>query len=156
MTERDSTLANPNEAAHSDAGSRMDTRKRAFWIRLVLAALITAMGSGVGLPGWVAALARADHVCTCASGGGHSSCPVCNPAFGALRARSRHTEVRRTPCGEDDRVAFGGAGEFGVLPGPSGTLVARFERVGAGRNGVAWPEMAWVEPPTPPPRIDVA
>ena len=134
-------------------GRSMETRQSALWLRIVLVALIAALGSGVGLPGLVTALTQEDnHVCTCASGGGHSSCPVCNPPLGGSHGRSRHVEVRGTPCGEK-RVAFGGASEPGVLPAACGALVFRFDCAGRMRDGVSRLRTQWVEPPTPPPRI---
>jgi hypothetical protein len=134
-------------------GRSMETRQSALWLRFVVVALIAALGSGVGLPGWVAALSLEDnHVCTCASGGGHSSCPVCNPPLGEGHGRSRYVEVRGTPCGEK-RVAFSGASEPGVLPAACGALLFGFDRAGPVRDAISTPRMQWVEPPTPPPRI---
>lgn len=128
----------------------MRARSLACWLRVVLAALIIAMGCGAGLPGIARALAAARaHVCTCASGGTHASCPVCNRSLGS--GRSRVTEVDGVPCGERPS-AIDRACDLAVVREPGDLLVTRFVRLGARRDVLASPHTALSEPPTPPPR----
>jgi hypothetical protein len=119
---------------------------------LVVAILVAMLAAGSGLPGLVRVLSNADaHVCTCASGGAHASCPVCNPSLGE-HTRSRGPAVDGVPCGEG-RVGVAAPSQPATLPAPllgtssPGTLVPapRAEWI-ALEEGIS-------EPATPPPRI---
>src|ERR1700733_14152833 len=58
-------------------------------LQIVVAILVAMLGCGNGLSGIVHALNdAASHVCTCANGGDHASCPVCNPVLREHRASS--------------------------------------------------------------------
>ena len=133
-------VAKPMGRDHSDGAIRMHTRKPAFWLYLTLAALMMALGTGAGLPGWVGALApEAGHVCTSARGGSHSSCPLCN-----ARLERTHKRPRRI------------ASDLGVVPSPLAAFPARFEWPRAPRDVALVPDIASIEPPTPPPRLGLA
>ncbi len=128
----------------------MSTRNLAPWLRVVLAALVLALGSGVGLPGIVRAMAPAQqHVCTCANGGNHDSCPVCN---GTENVRSRHARVSGVPCGER-LITFGGAAEPAVVQAPGCVFAAPFERVDSAHDIMRAPDTVFAKPTTPPPRL---
>src|SRR5579884_1695727 len=107
--------------------ARMHMRAWLPLLRMAVALAVAVLACGNGLPGLVGALSEsADHVCTCASGGSHASCPVCNRAvLGARPAKRPHADG--IPCG-DRRAAVGVAGEPGVLPagrGDAGPVLAR-------------------------------
>jgi hypothetical protein len=132
-------------------GESMRRRRWPSWLRLVVASLVVALGSGSGLPGLVRALAPpVGHVCTCASGGSHGSCPVCNGSH--LATPSRLCALRGVPCGED-RLGLGVGCELGVLPGAGEDPRPAFERAGPACQADLAPELAFVEPATPPPRL---
>jgi hypothetical protein len=60
----------------------------------IVAILIAMLTGGSGLAGLVRVLGPAHaHVCTCASGGSHAACPVCNPSLAESPA------VDGVPCG---------------------------------------------------------
>lgn len=123
----------------------------AAWLRIVLVALIVALGSGTGLPGIVRALTPAHgHVCTCAAGGAHTSCPVCNHSV--RDKRSRVVEVNGVPCG-DGSIAIAGVYDCAVVVAPWDCPPIRFVRACATRDGAVAPHSPSPEPPTPPPRI---
>jgi hypothetical protein len=129
----------------------MRTRTLALWLRVVLAALIMALGSGAGLPGLVRALASTQsHVCTCASGTSHSACPVCSPSL--RDTRSRFPAVDGVPCGERRTANVLGC-ELGVVPLSSALSVLSFEPANVAREVTLSPDTAFAEPPTPPPRL---
>jgi hypothetical protein len=109
------------------------------------------MGGGNGLPGLVWALSASDaHVCTCASGGSHASCPVCSHALQAP-SHSRAPSVDGMPCG-DRRLAAGPMGELATLPPSLVDLVPVVDRVPALPATGVDPPLCHREPATPPPR----
>jgi hypothetical protein len=121
-------------------------------LQLVIAILVVMLAAGRGLPGIVSALhAEPSHVCTCASGGDHASCPVCNRTLTEHR-RSSRPEASGIPCGTG-RLAVTASGDVGTLPGAVGCAVRPVERVAALRA----PDLAigevLLEPATPPPRL---
>jgi hypothetical protein len=109
------------------------------------------LGGGNGLPGIVWALSGAgEHVCTCASGGSHASCPVCNHAL-QERSRSHLPSVDGLPCG-DRRIAGGPMGEVATLQHARVHLVPAVSGVAAASaDPVSLPDRD-LEPVTPPPR----
>ena len=117
----------------------------------LIAILVAMLSAGAGLPGLVRVLSGASsHVCTCASGGTHASCTVCNPTPRDPH-RSSRPEAEGAPCGGRG-VAVAMAGEPGALP-----LYFRGLVTVAVRLWIPWPalpdiEGPAVEPPTPPPR----
>ena len=126
-------------------------RQVATRFRLALAILALMLGAGRGLPGLVAALSGSTtHVCTCASGGDHASCPVCNATLSEPR-RSRRPAAEGVPCG-DRRVAVGTPGEASTLPAPLLAVVPARGWLGAPRAANVDIEQVILEPSTPPPR----
>jgi hypothetical protein len=121
---------------------------------IVLAAVaVVALGlaAGGGLPGLVLALAGpATHVCTCASGGDHGTCPVCNPSLGEHR-RSSAPAAKGVPCG-DPRVAIGAPGELSTLPSPLLGIAPAGVWLRAPRMQRTDVDQVIAEPATPPPR----
>lgn len=117
----------------------------------LIAILIAMVASGSGLPGLVRALSTTPtHVCTCASGGSHASCPVCNPASHDGR-RSREPAADGAPCGERG-VPMVAVSEPGAPTAPFQCAL-----VVAVRQRIVVPERRDVEdrpaePETPPPR----
>ncbi len=133
------------------SGRPMRPQTPAAWLRIVLAALIVSLGGGAGLPGIVRALTPAHaHVCTCASGGTHASCPVCNHSV--HDARSRVVEVNGVPCG-DGPTAIAGAHDCAFVVAQWDRLPIGFVRACATRDVAVAPHTPSPEPPTPPPRI---
>jgi len=109
------------------------------------------LGGGNGLPGIVWALSGAgEHVCTCASGGSHASCPVCNHAL-QERSRSHLPAVDGLPCG-DRRIAAGPMGEEATIPQALVRLVPAVSGVAAASADPIGPPDRDLEPVTPPPR----
>jgi hypothetical protein len=126
-------------------------RQVALRLRIVLAILIAMVAAGKGLPGIVEALHGASaHVCTCASGGDHATCPVCNPPL-AEHSRSFAPAARGVPCG-DPRVAVGAPGEASPLPAPLLGLAPGAVWIRAPRPERIVIEPVISEPATPPPR----
>jgi hypothetical protein len=127
---------------------------RLHLVAVAVAAILVAMlAMGRGLPGIVRALqAERSHVCTCATGGDHASCPVCNGTIASgEHRRSSSAEAKGVPCGEG-RFAVTACGEPGTLPSAIGVVLGRVERVDAPRTpGIAVPDVL-LEPATPPPR----
>jgi hypothetical protein len=122
-------------------------------LQLAMAILVAMLAMGRGLPGIVRALAlEPSHVCTCATGGDHASCPVCNGSIaGDEHGRSPRAEARGVPCGAG-RFAATPSGEPGTLPSPIGVVLGRVERIDAPRpREVTVPDVL-LEPATPPPR----
>jgi hypothetical protein len=119
----------------------------------VVAVVALALAAGSGLPGLVLALAGpATHVCTCAIGGNHATCPVCNPSLGEQsRARSSAPAAQGAPCG-DPRVAIGAPGELSTLPSPLVGVAPAGAWVRAPRTQRTDIDQVIAEPATPPPR----
>jgi hypothetical protein len=120
-------------------------------VQFVVAILVAMLAAGNSLPGIAHALGdAAAHVCTCASGGDHAACPVCNPKLTEPR-RAEHPTVDGVPCGSR-RFATAGASEVTTLPSPLVAAAARVVRLDAPRAQRLVPEQALLEPMTPPPR----
>jgi hypothetical protein len=120
-------------------------------LRLLVAAVVAVLACGSGLPGLVRTLGEASaHVCTCASGGSHASCPVCNKSL-VDEERSPGPRVDGTPCG-DGQVATGFACDPGVLPAAFVGAPPIRAYLRAPRAGCAPEEQRFLEPATPPPR----
>jgi hypothetical protein len=120
-------------------------------LRVVLAILIAMVAAGKGLPGIVEALRGVPaHVCTCASGGDHATCPVCNAPLTEDR-QSLAPAARGVPCG-DPRVAVGVSGEASTLPAPFLGLAPGAVWIRAPRPERVVIEPVITEPATPPPR----
>jgi hypothetical protein len=129
-------------------------RQLVMRLHIVLAILVAMLAAGQGLPGLVLTLhGPATHVCTCASGGDHQSCPVCNPSLTEHR-RSSAPAARPIPCG-DSRVAVGALGDVSTLPAPLLGVRAAAAWVPAPRAQWLVVEQVIVEPTTPPPRAAV-
>jgi hypothetical protein len=133
-------------------------------LRVVVAILVAMLAMGKGLPGIVASVIDApSHVCTCAAGGDHASCPVCNRALGDLRdgsggvsrGPSKHVEAKGTPCGKGQVVDLAG-GELVMLPAALAVAVRPLARVAAPRARPASIRRIALEPATPPPRFAAA
>ncbi|HLK37048.1 MAG TPA: hypothetical protein VKU41_09890 [Polyangiaceae bacterium] len=126
-------------------------------LRLIVACLAVALAAGSGLPGLVRALSGiSSHVCTCAMGGSHASCPVCSRALSNGRAISEdpvggEPQADGVPCG-DKRVAVGVAVEPGVLPAGLVGIVPAGEVLPVPRAECPSPPAPFIEPATPPPR----
>jgi hypothetical protein len=117
----------------------------------LLRLLVAVLACGSGLPGLVLALTDAKaHVCTCASGGSHASCPVCNKTL-VDEQHSPGPRVDGVPCG-DRRVATGVACDPGVLPAAFVGAPPIRAYLRAPRAGCAPEEQRFLEPATPPPR----
>ncbi|HZU82809.1 MAG TPA: hypothetical protein VE987_07830 [Polyangiaceae bacterium] len=115
----------------------------------VVAALVVTLGTGAGLPGVVRALtASSGHVCTCATGGSHAACPVCNPSLSA--SRSHELAIDGRPCG-GGRLAVG-EGDSGLVPEFGASPRAPFTKATAWRPEARPPTSVPDEPLTPPPR----
>jgi hypothetical protein len=131
--------------------SRLHAVALAAYVALALVGSLM-MGAGNGLPGLVQALSGTDgHVCTCASGGSHASCPVCNHATGASTG-SRLASAQGVPCG-DHRVVAAASCDPGTLPAPFVALAQVVRRVDTPLADEARAPERHVEPATPPPRI---
>jgi hypothetical protein len=126
-------------------------RQLAMRLHIVLAILVAMLAAGRGLPGLVSTLqGPATHVCTCASGGDHQSCPVCNPPLTEHR-RSSAPAAQPLPCG-DSRVAVGATGDVSTLPAPLLGVRAAAAWVRAPRAQRLAIEQVIPDPTTPPPR----
>lgn len=126
-------------------------RALASRLSIVVAILVAMLAVGNSLPGIAHAFGEAAaHVCTCASGGDHASCPVCNPKLTEPR-RSEHPTAEGVPCGSR-RFATAGASEVTTLPSPLVGATARVVRLAAPRAQSLVLEQAILEPKTPPPR----
>jgi hypothetical protein len=120
--------------------------------QLLITALILMLAAGNGLSGIVRVLAATDgHVCTCASGGSHASCPVCSHALGTP-SRSRLPIVDGRPCGDRHPGTMAACAPV-TLPAPSITMAPRIARLNMPAiEQVDGPDRS-LEPATPPPRI---
>jgi hypothetical protein len=119
---------------------------------IALAAVAAILAAGRGLPGLTLALqGSAAHVCTCASGGDHATCPVCN---GSLRepSRSREPAAHPVPCG-DPRVAIGSPADVSTLSSPLAALARPDAWVAVPRRERSDVKQVFAEPSTPPPRV---
>jgi hypothetical protein len=126
-------------------------RQVAMRLHIVLAVVALTLAAGGGLPGLVLALAGpSTHVCTCASGGNHATCPVCNPSLGEHRGSSAPA-AQGVPCG-DPRVAIGAAGEPSTLPSLLLGVAPAGAWVRAPRPQRTDVDQVIAEPATPPPR----
>ena len=122
----------------------------ATWLRLLVAALVLSLGSGMGLPGLVRTLVPADgHVCTCASGGVHRSCPVCNPS--QHERRSPQLSIDGVPCGERT-TAVAALGDPAIVQQAFASAAAAFAYKKAFRHVQPRPDSVFLERATPPPR----
>jgi hypothetical protein len=120
-------------------------------LQIVAAILIAMLAMGRGLPGIVSALRDApSHVCTCASGGDHASCPVCNKTLEEHRA-SPCPEAKRVPCG-NGHVADAASGEVVTLPAPVALVARSLEKLDAPSARYVVIRQFLLEPATPPPR----
>ena len=120
-------------------------------VAIVIAMVVVFLGAGRGLPGLVTALSGSTtHVCTCATGGDHASCPVCNAAA-TEQHRSARPAVQGVPCG-DPRVAVGTPSEASMLPAPLLAVAPASAWIGAPRPTKTDIEQIILEPSTPPPR----
>jgi hypothetical protein len=135
----------------------MRSRAPLALFRLIVACVGVVLACGSGLPGLVRALSGfSSHVCTCAMGGSHASCPVCShalanegPASGDNAAGDPQADG--APCG-DKRVAVGAAVEPGVLPAALVSVAPAGEPLPAPRAEPLPPPSPVFEPATPPPR----
>lgn len=120
-------------------------------VRLLVAVLVAVLTAGAGLGGFVRAFAGTpEHVCTCATGGTHASCPVCNPKLREEK-RSAAPAFDGVPCG-DGAGAVQTAADPGVLPAPWLAPAPAIERSVTARPLLALHGRLVIEPPTPPPR----
>jgi hypothetical protein len=129
-------------------------RQVAKRLYVVLAILVAMLAAGRGLPGLVEALhGPVAHVCTCATGGDHATCPVCNPSLTAPgRPHSQAAPAAQgVPCG-DPRVAVGVPGEVSTLPSPLVAVAPASAWARAPRAQSPPVEQIRPEPATPPPR----
>jgi hypothetical protein len=124
---------------------------RAWLLQLVVATLVAVLAAGSGVAGLVSALSGPPaHVCTCASGGSHARCPVCNPSLGH-RARCALPLVDGAPCGE--RSFTPGAGfEPMLAAAPRAAIVPPSVRVAPQPASPRPYDDVESRPATPPPR----
>jgi hypothetical protein len=124
-------------------------------VHVVVAMLVAVLAAGAGLGGFVRAMTGAtEHVCTCAAGGTHATCPVCNPK---LREEGRSTEPAfdGVPCG-DATGAVQAAIDPGVLPAPWLGPAPSIEPSPTLDAARAAPDAPFLAPATPPPRAATA
>jgi hypothetical protein len=127
-------------------------RALALRLNLVVVLLVAMLAAGRGLPGLVQAVRGADtHACTCATGGDHASCPVCNPTL-REHARSKVPAAQGVPCGADLGMVAIAGGEASTLPAPVAILARPFVRSPAPRLESPAERDVVLEPATPPPR----
>lgn len=121
-------------------------------LHVLVAILVTMLAAGNSLPGIAHALGEAAaHVCTCASGGDHASCPVCNPKLTEEHHRSELPTAEGVPCGSK-RFATAVASEATTLPSPLVAVTNRVLRLDAPSAQRLVVKQALLEPATPPPR----
>jgi len=129
-------------------------RRLARSARVLVAMLVVLAPLGLGpATGAIArVLGSVDHTCTCASGGTHASCPVCNPSLRG-EGRSRVPALQGTPCGEGRLAVPTTPLPPGVLPGELALEAPALE------ESLPSPPIARLRPadrdgpPTPPPRV---
>jgi hypothetical protein len=131
----------------------MQTSRAAALVPLLVAVLAMMLGCGNGLPGIVRTVVGTEHVCTCASGGSHSSCPVCNPSL--HEARSRTPTLEGVPCGEG-RFAVGAGPDVAVIPATCAVSVALVSGTYPFPGSSGTPPDQFVQPSTPPPRFTLS
>jgi hypothetical protein len=120
--------------------------------QIVIAILVAMLGGGSGLSGIVHALDEAaSHVCTCANGGDHASCPVCNPVLREHRASSVPA-LEKVPCGPRG-IAIASAGEASTLPPAPVGITSPFVWLAAPSPQRLIIQEVILESATPPPRI---
>jgi hypothetical protein len=120
-------------------------------LQIVIALLVAMLAAGRGLPGLVQAARGAEtHVCTCAAGGDHASCPVCNHALLEQR-RSTAPAAQGVPCGPRGVMADA-EGDIGTLPPVVASLAPPFARLAAPLAILPAEREVPLEPATPPPR----
>jgi hypothetical protein len=120
--------------------------------QIVIAVLVAMLGAGSGLPGIAHALSNtATHVCTCATGGQHASCPVCNPRLAEHRT-SRAPAVEGVPCGDRQVAAAIGSSDVSTLPAPLVGVASPVLWIGAPVARRFIVSEATLEPAIPPPR----
>jgi hypothetical protein len=119
-------------------------------LQVVVAILVAMLALGKGLPGIVSTVHDAhSHVCTCASGGDHASCPVCNRTL--VEHRSSRPAAQGTPCGKG-HVGDAASGEVVILPAPAAPVARPLERLEAPAARTVAIRQVSLEPSTPPPR----
>jgi hypothetical protein len=124
-------------------------------LQIVAAVLVAMLAMGRGLPGIVSAVVDSpSHVCTCASGGDHASCPVCNRSLLEQPASaSSHVEAKGVPCGRAHGVGAMADGEVVILPAAAAVvrpLLASGEAIPSRYVSIL---QLSLEPATPPPRV---
>jgi len=119
-------------------------------LQIVIALLVAMLAAGRGLPGLIqAARGMEAHVCTCAAGADHASCPVCNRAL--ENRRSPRPAAEGVPCGPRG-VMTDAEGDVGTLPPVVLALVPPSARLPAPRALTPEDRDIPLEPATPPPR----
>lgn len=119
-------------------------------MRLQVAVLVAVLFSSSGLASLMRAVVPSAHVCTCASGGSHAACPVCNPRL-ASRHHSAIPAFDGVPCG-DGRSAIVGSGDVAIVPAMPVELTAVSVRSALSAQQPVAPSDRALEPSTPPPR----
>lgn len=131
-------------------GSPMRTTRAVTAVSLLVAVLAVMLSCGNGLPGIVRTVMGTEHVCTCARGGSHASCPVCNPSL--HEGRSRTPALEGVPCG-DGRLATAVGADPAVIPVPCAVVAASVSGIEVPQPVAGAPPKEFVQPSTPPPRF---
>jgi hypothetical protein len=119
-------------------------------LQIVIAVLVATLAAGRGLPGLLQAAQGADtHVCTCAAGGDHASCPICNRTL--TEHRPSVPNAHGVPCGTRGVMADA-EGDLGTLPPPTLALATPIVRLAAPLALASAERDVPLEPATPPPR----
>jgi hypothetical protein len=130
---------------------RQVAKRHRIAVAIALAMVASVLALGRGLPGITLALrGPATHVCTCASGGDHATCPICNAPLTEHR-RALRPAAHGVPCG-DPRVAIGTPGEVSTLPSPLLALAPPDRWLERARPQSSDAKQVILEPSTPPPR----
>jgi hypothetical protein len=142
-------------AAARQAQDTGATMRSGALVHILVAALVAVLGAGAGLGGFVRAMTgTSEHVCTCATGGTHATCPVCNPQLHDER-RSTVPAFDGVPCG--DRLgAVQAAVDPGVLPAPWLGPAPAVETCPVADDASAQPDTPTFAPALPPPRTATA
>ncbi len=120
-------------------------------LAIALAVAAAILAAGRGLPGLTLALQGPDaHVCSCASGADHATCPICNGSL-TEPSQSRGPAAHPVPCG-DPRVAIGSPADVSTLTSPFAALARPDAWVGVPRREPSDVKQVIAEPSTPPPR----